>query len=162
MTKSPFVLLESGDVAGIRQYIQSNPDSINEKTFFAGGTLLHYAAAESTPEAIRVLIELGFDINRKGDTYGDTPLDAACANGKHANAEMLLSLGAGIDVSASYRNPLFGAIIGSSPEIVSLLLKAGIDPKIRYELEDGSFVNAIEFARRRGEVECEMVLSRQA
>lgn len=158
METSPFTLLERGDVAGIQKYVSEHPESINKRTFFAGGTLLHYAAAESTPEVIDVLVGSGFDLDKAGETYGDTPLHAASANGKSENVKKLLSLGARLDTSTSYTNPLFGAIIGSSPDGVTLLLNAGIDPRIQYRLDDGSIVDALGFARKRGESECERVI----
>lgn len=158
MTTSPFEMLSAGDVGGVKDYVKSHPELINAPTFFAGGTLLHYAAAESSPEAIEALVSLGFDVDATGETYGDSALQAACANGKTSNVYLLLSMGARIDTSTSFRNPLFAAISGRHPETVRLLLQQGIDSSIRYTLEDGSIVDAIDFAEKRGADECLLVL----
>ena len=149
-----FDAINANDISGVRAYLLSHPEMVDAKTFFAGGTLLHYAAAKSTPEMLRELIALGFDVNKAGATYGDLPLDTACTNGRYENVEYLLSMGAKLDVSSSHRNPLFGAIVGSSPRVVRLLLEAGIDPSVEYVLEDGSTVDALAFALSRGESEC--------
>jgi uncharacterized protein len=153
-----FDAVADDEIDAVKDYVLSHPEIVNAKTFFAGGTLLHYAAAKSSPEMIRTLVTMGFDVNKPGDTYGEMPLHSSCTNDMYENAGVLLSLGAELDVSESHRNPLFGAIIGSSPRIVDLLLKAGIDPDIEYQLEDGSVVNALGFARKRGDAECEKVL----
>jgi ankyrin repeat protein len=153
-----FDAIAENDVETVRNYVLSNPDVVNAKTFFAGGTLLHYAAAASNPEMIQMLVSLGFDVDKASETYGHMPLHTACTKGNFDNAEALLKLGAKFDLSESFRNPLFGAIIGSSPVIIELLLKSGIDSKVTYKLEDGSVVDALGFARKRGATECEKLL----
>lgn len=153
-----FDAISNNEISDVRAFVLSHPEMVNAKTFFAGGTLLHYAAAKAGPEMIHELVNLGFDVNKPGATYGDLPLDTACTNDRYENVKYLLSLGASLDVSSSHRNPLFGAIVGSSPRIVRLLLDAGIDPRIEYDLEDGSRVDALGFALSRGEAECADIL----
>jgi ankyrin repeat protein len=153
-----FVLLEKNDSVGLDQLLTKHPELINVTTYFAGGTLLHFAAGESDPKSMQVLVKHGFDIDKRGQLFGDAALQTACANGRLENAKLLLDLGAAIDTSESFRNPLFAAIYAASPETVELLLTRGIDPTIRYTMEDGAVMDALGFARKRGEDECERVL----
>lgn len=156
--KDPIVLaieyIDENNIPALDSLLDLHLDIIDAKTFFAGGTLLHYASAEGAADAVNLLLKKGFDPNKPATTYGETPLHAACRNGNVENMEILLAHGGHIDTSESYRNPLFAAIIGSSSEIVQRLLEAGIDSNVVYTLEDGSVVDALEFARRRGEVDC--------
>ncbi|KQY51931.1 hypothetical protein ASD14_04460 [Lysobacter sp. Root494] len=103
---------------------------------------------------VHMLLDNGFDANARGKHYGDTPLHAACRNGRLDNARLLLDRGAIVDIQHSYTNPLFGAIIGSCLPIVALLVDHGIDVNVRYTLESGANVDAVEFAELRGQQEC--------
>ena len=149
-----FTSIESGTTHDIQSIIKAHPELIDQCTYFAGGTLLHYAAVKANPEIVGLLIEMGFGVNARGKHYGDTPLRAACCNGRLDNAHLLLDRGATIDTQHSYTNPLFGAIVDGHLPIVALLIGKGIDTGIRYTLENGVNVNAAEFAELRGQQEC--------
>ena len=58
-----------------------------------GDTFLHVAVARQNIKEITYLIELGLDINMRGD-YLATPLYQACASGDVAIAGLLLKYGA--------------------------------------------------------------------
>ena len=153
-----FEFIRSGSVRETESILRSHPELINQHTYFAGGTLLHYAAAESTSEVVKLLIDLGFDVNLKGKTYQDSALDSACCNGHLDNVKMLLQHGAKIVRAQSHTDPLFGAIIGRSPDIVRLLIENGVDPNKRHTLGSGAIVDAHDFAVMRGELECASVI----
>jgi ankyrin repeat protein len=143
-----------------RELLIAHPELINLHTFFAGGTLLHYAAAKSSVEMIELLVEMGFDINLKGKTYQDSALHSASCNGQLENAQALLRLGAVIEQQSSYSDPVFGAIIGKSPAIIELLAASGADLSKRYILESGENVDPYEFAMLRDERECAVTAAR--
>lgn len=84
---------------------------------------------------------------------GRAPLHSACLGGSYAVAKYLLDHGAAMDVSASVRNPMFGAIIGRSPEIGRLLIDRGIDTGVRYNSPTMKNMDAIAFAWMEGERE---------
>jgi uncharacterized protein len=123
--------------------------------FPAFGTWLHFAAAHSSPQIVDYLVGIGYDINSRENREGDTPLNNACNEGKAETVEYLLNHGAELDVSTSVRNPLFGAIVGRSPDCARLLIDAGIDTRASYILEGEVKIrsDAIAFAMLRGETE---------
>lgn len=154
-----FETIRSGLVRETESILRTHPELVNQHTYFAGGTLLHYAAAESISKVVKLLIDIGFDVNLKGKTYQDSALDSACCNGRLDNVKILLQHGAKIVREQSYSDPLFGAIIGKSPAIVRLLIETGVDPTKRHTLESGVIVDAHDFAVMRGELECASIIA---
>jgi ankyrin repeat protein len=91
-----------------------------------GATALMLAAIENDAEISNVLIQAGADVNAKNDG-GETPLMYAVWNNRDVEVPNLL-IQAGADVNAKSnegRTPLNFAVESYSPELVSLLLKAG-------------------------------------
>lgn len=80
-------------------------------------------------------------------------MNAACSGGNYDIAAYLLDHGAVMDVSASIRNPMFGAIVGGSPDVARLLIDRGIDTSIRYNSPTMTNMDAIAFAWMQGERE---------
>ena len=143
----------------IVKLITENPDQVDFYTPFGGQTWLGYAAQIGNLDAVVALVDAGLDVNL-GDKYDDSkPLCSAASNNHYDVAEYLLSVGALMDVSLSVRNPLFAAIVGRSPKIVSLLLREGIDSKVRYNSETMKDMDAVAFALMRGEVECAQMIA---
>jgi ankyrin repeat protein len=63
----------------------------------------------------------------------------------------LLAHGAELDVSASEKNPLFGAIYGGHADVAKALVDAGIDVNVKYTGETMKNMDALTFARERGQ-----------
>ena len=63
----------------------------------------------------------------------------------------LLSCGAGLDVSDSVKNPLFGAILKGHLDIVKILIESGIDYSVKYTGDNFQNTDALGFARLRGQ-----------
>ena len=147
---STFDLIAEADLDAVAEVLGNNPGLIDQPTFFAGGTLLHYAAAKSTPEMVGLLLSLGFSVDARGKHYGDTPLHAACSWGRTENGRVLLAKGAALDGTASHTDPLFGAVLSQSLETVAFIVGAGADVRRRHMLESGDCVDAAEFARSKG------------
>jgi uncharacterized protein len=163
-TQSPlafvFDCIGDGAIEETRKILLAHPELINIHTFFAGGTLLHYAAAKPNVEMIELLVQMGFDVNLRGNTYQDSALCSACHNGLLENAQALLRLGATIEQQYAYNDPVFAAIIGKSPGVVELLAGVGADLARRYTLESGDNVDSYDFAVLRGESECAATIAR--
>lgn len=68
-----------------------------------GDTTLHYAAMRGDEVAVRVLIELGMDINARGD-MGRTPLHYALSFGHESAAKALVACGADETILDEFRN----------------------------------------------------------
>ncbi|GAB3092285.1 hypothetical protein GCM10027159_06820 [Lysobacter terrae] len=149
-----FDCIADGSIEKTKQILVAHPELVNAHTFFAGGTLLHYAAAKSSAEMIELLVDLGFHVNLPGKTFQDSALHSACCNGRLENVVALLRLGASIEQKASYNDPVFGAVIGKRPDIVEILFRAGADLAQRYTLESGDNVDSYEFAVLKGAHEC--------
>ena len=146
------IAIDSGDTAAVRALFREHPEQLHAFTPFAGKTWLHYAARSSTLEMVKLLIEIGFDVDTP-DRDGTTALNSAAVGGHLAIAAYLLDQGGTMDVSSSVRNPLFGAIIGRSPDVVRLLLERGIDSTVRYDDGRWKEMDAVAFAMMRGERE---------
>jgi ankyrin repeat protein len=101
-------------------------------------TALHFAAFFRQPEATRLLVERGADIEAVSPTFGDvTPLHSACASGERESARILLEAGA--DPNARQQRgftPLHAAAQNGDEELARMLLERGADPEAA--TEDGS------------------------
>jgi ankyrin repeat protein len=101
---------------------------INQKSDETG-SLLHFAASKNLIYAIRVLLNLGGDINSKNGKNAETPLMTAI-NHKHKEASMLLiELGADCELEDEFRSlPLIEAIqrFDIDHRVVIELLRAGV------------------------------------
>ncbi len=117
------------------------------------GSWLHMAASFGRVDMVKYLLELGADINLKERIFDGNALNLAASKGHTEVVLLLLENGAEMDVSQPERNPLFGAIYGGSKEIVEILIKQGIDYRIRYTGKRMTDMGAIEFARERGQTE---------
>jgi uncharacterized protein len=155
-----FDYIADESIEKVKEVLITHPELVDLHTFFAGGTLLHYAAAKSSTEMIEVLVKMGFDVNLRGKTYQDSALHSACCNARLENAQTLLRFGAIIEQQSSYNDPIFGAIIGKSPAIIELLAISGADLSRRYTLESGDNVDPYDFAILRDEQECAATVAR--
>lgn len=64
-----------------------------------------------------------------------------------------------MDVSDPERNPLFGAIYGGHIEIVRLLIDQGIDTHVKYTGKSMKNMDALAFARERGQMDIAALLA---
>lgn len=115
---------------------------------------LHYAAAHGNLELVEYLIDQGFSVNAK-DEEGRGPIAHSAAKGRIEITKRLIEKRAALDVSESVSNPLFGAIIGRSSQVATLLLDAGVDTEASYRFSPSSpaHLDAIAFAMMHGEAD---------
>lgn len=104
-------------------------------------TILHFLSVENHTEPVKVLIEMGFDVNCT-NSVGDTPL-ADCAALEHWEMiEILLESGADPNIQNEMGDTALHTACEmlnatkSKKHIISLLLKYGADPNIQNEMGD--------------------------
>jgi uncharacterized protein len=117
------------------------------------GTWLHVAAAHGMLDIVKLLTNLGAEVNANGGIAGGGPLSLAASKGHLEIVRHLLSCGAKLDVSEPERNPLFSAIYGGHLEIVKLLIDSGIDFHVKYTGPSMNNMDALAFAQERGQTE---------
>ncbi|KAL8856574.1 MAG: hypothetical protein Q9178_006803 [Gyalolechia marmorata] len=97
---------------------------------------LHTAAYYGTINNVKVLLELGSDVNLRGGTFG-TCLQAAATTGQTEVMAMLLDAGAEVNEHhvGRYGSALIAAIVNSMHQAVKLLLERGADPSLKAGLK---------------------------
>ncbi|MEZ6091672.1 MAG: ankyrin repeat domain-containing protein [Pirellulaceae bacterium] len=93
---------------------------------------LHFAAKKCCWEIVDYLIDKGLLINQHGGLSDSLPIEQAAAGGHPEVVALLIQKGSQLDTDVSTRNPLFAAIYAGSIEAVELLLKAGINHRVKY------------------------------
>lgn len=130
--------------------LQAEPDALHAMTPF--GSWLHVAATVGNDELIRYLVEKGLDPSVRGGTFKGGAINLAASNGHLNVVQYLLSSGAEVDTSEPERNPLFAAIHGGHADIVQCLLDSGIDASIKYSGQSMNEMDAVAFAKERGQL----------
>jgi ankyrin repeat protein len=151
ITKALREAVKAADIEQVRSLIGESRERLQQMTPF--GTWLHVAAKGGNLELVKCLISMGADVNARGGTFGGTPINLAAGYGQIHIVEALLAAGAALDVSEPERNPLFSAIQGGHLGIVKLLVGHGIDCRVRYIGESMKDMDALAFARERGQTE---------
>jgi len=123
------------------------------------GTWLHVAADFGNLTLARRLVKIGADVNQRSGIFGGTAINLAASTGHAEVVRYLLSEGAELDVGEPERNPLFSAIYGGHLEIVRLLVEADIDWRVKYTGENMKGMDALGFARERGQDNIAMYLA---
>ncbi|MEH1789027.1 MAG: ankyrin repeat domain-containing protein [Nostoc sp.] len=151
--------IENGDQCKLESLFTSDPSQINATTVF--GNWLHYAVSfNASIETIKYLVEKGVNINEKAGILKANVLNIAAAERRIDVANYLLEKGSEIDMSEPEKNPLFSAIYSGSIDIVEVLIKHKIDAKIKYSGENMNNMDALAFAKERGQTEIAEILSR--
>ncbi|MFG6446821.1 ankyrin repeat domain-containing protein [Roseateles sp. BYS180W] len=129
--------------------LHRNPDCLQIETPF--GSWLHVAASSGDLVLTKNLVAAGIEVNRRGGTFDGTAINLAASSGHYDIVVFLLNSGAELDVTEPERNPLFAAIFGGHGSIVELLVRHGIDYRIKYSGRHMKSMSAIEFANERGQ-----------
>jgi ankyrin repeat protein len=149
--------IKQGDVKKALALIGDDKARLGMMTPF--GTWLHVAASQGKLEIVKRLVELGLDVNAYGGIAGGTPLNEAASEGHIEIVRYLLSLGANLDATEPERNPLFSAIHGGHAAVAKLLVDSGVDTHVKYSGQSMRNMDALAFARERGQEEIAKILS---
>ncbi|MEJ2665224.1 MAG: ankyrin repeat domain-containing protein, partial [Spirochaetia bacterium] len=121
--------INSNDLEHVRKLIKQGADiaAIDKKV----GLLQHCAYGNVSLDIIKLLIEHGADINKKGYKEGGTVLFYAAQNSNFELVEYLIKVGADINTRDDYGGTaLMSAAWGGHAEMVLFLLKNGADPNL--------------------------------
>ncbi|MBB3142760.1 ankyrin repeat domain-containing protein [Halomonas organivorans] len=145
--------IKSQDLEKLASLFSEHPEQVNRIIPLGRQTWLGYAASREKPRVVKYLIDIGVDVNKGDERDGRKPICNAASKGNYDIVKCLLDAGTVLDVSASVRNPLFGAITSRSPAITQLLLEAGIDSTARYNSDTMKNMDAVAFALMWGDKE---------
>ncbi|MEG9862615.1 MAG: ankyrin repeat domain-containing protein [Parvularculales bacterium] len=110
-------------VADVEAEIERGEDIVARDEY--GATPLHWAAAWSSTEIVKLMLEHGADITSR-DRYGSTPLFRAAGNNGSAVLNLLIEHGANINArNKEGSTPLHMAARIGSPAVVEFLLNHG-------------------------------------
>lgn len=152
-----FDAIDANDYSKIKTVLGDNKYLLNMITPF--GSWLHVACMEGKYEIVKLLVQLGLDINIEAGAFNAGAINRAASEGHYDIVKYLLTCGAIMDISEPDRNPLFAAIYGGHKDIVKLLLDSGIDASARYTGDYMKNMDAYDFAIERGQKEiAEMLL----
>ena len=117
--------------------------------------LLHVAARDGRATDVATLLSLRYDVNRRTEQHGNSPLLLACLAGHAECARLLLAAGASMEVSANGTSPLHAACRDRGhPECARLLLEA----RAHADVADGAGVTPLLDASFCGAAGCARLL----
>lgn len=144
---------------------ESIPDYPRDRNRERPGSVLHFAAAQNKPQAIRALVAGGVEVDTLDDC-GDTALLVACHQDAVEAVVALLELGADPTRASESQSPKVSARkrsdrvtpfrLARSASVLRALLAAGVTPSLvpqrnleltRLLLEAGADVNQVHFGR---------------
>ena len=136
-----------GDALTLRQILNETPQAAHELSG-DGWTPLHLAAAFGTPEAVRLLLQNGAQVDAVSQNpQANQPLHATLALGRNPETiELLLKAGANPNARQTGGfTPIFSAAAANRRDLVELLIANGADPAISNDFGQ----TAAGFARER-------------
>ena len=142
-----YVSAINGDIKNMKINIAKGAD-VNYKSDYDCSTALNGAARAGELECVRLLCELGADINRQG-LSNITPMGEAIGNGYIECIHYLYDLGAEVNST-----DLHWAAVRGNPECIHLLCKWGAD--INCENKYGS--TSLHYAASDNQIECVRIL----
>lgn len=132
------------DRTGLEQWLQKNPDQVNQLFGAFCHSALHTAARFGREDLAAILITRGASVNAGSEPRGETPLHLAAQYGHAPVAAVLVSRGADVNAATKFgRTPLHDAAFGLAGtsdldgrvEVATLLISRGADVNAR---ENGS------------------------
>jgi ankyrin repeat protein len=128
--------IKAGDVNKLHQLIVNDRNSLKEGR---GTKVLSEAVRENNIEIVRLLIELGSEVNDEDRILNDdeTPLSIAASQGNPEIVQLLINAGAVVNIplkDPEYWTPLMCAVSSGNLNVVKLLVEAGADVN---EIRDG-------------------------
>ncbi|KAI4086273.1 MAG: hypothetical protein LQ344_007691 [Seirophora lacunosa] len=120
------------DEATIRVLVANGASLFVERDDSDFKSALHAASFYGKTDNVKVLLELGSEVNLRGGRYGSS-LQAAAIGGHTETIAALLDAGAEVNEQdvGYYGSALIAAIVGSNHDAVRLLLERGADPALR-------------------------------
>ena len=132
------------DIESVKVLLKAGAD-VTAKDKIGMNALMYAAAFRKEPEFIKILINAGIDVNAR-DSSKRTALIIAAHKNTAPVLKALLEAGAETDFAdkIGWTALIYASYFGNEPEMISLLLDAGAEPKTRgHEGE-----RAIDYARR--------------
>jgi len=146
-----FEAAASGDTDSLRHSLSAAPEAVH--TWSGDGwTALHLAAAFGTPEAVRLLLENGANVEAVSkNPQTNQPLHAALALGRNRETiELLLAAGANPNARQTGGfTPIFSAAAANRRDLAEILIASGADPAIQNDFGQ----TAAGFAHERNHTE---------
>jgi uncharacterized protein len=143
-TTELFILLNSNKLNELR--IRLTRENVNVRDEAVGDTLLLDAAARSNADAVRLLLNLGADVDAVS-SEGNTPLIVAASRYNQDIAKLLLEAGADPNIKGSKGMTAVRWAITGGPDgydLVRLLLQHGANPWIA----NNAGVHTVAFAEK--------------
>ena len=112
---------------------------------------LNLAVLDGYSNIVKLLVEMGVNVNKADSYFGCRPLHTACRRGYLKIAKILVENGANIDAIENFSKltPIHYAVGKQNTEITKLLLENGCKTDIRNKQN----MNALEFGMNHGHID---------
>lgn len=120
--------VKTGEITSLKRVLKSNKKIVLMRDSREKNTLLMIAAEENKPEAIKLLLKAGSEINAQ-DHVGYTALAIAASNGYEEVLRLLIAAKADPNIPQQDGvSPLMWALENDRSNVLELLLDAGANP----------------------------------